>query len=66
MTLLVDGRLREVRYADVAHAAVDVEFAPPPAREIALLDPGAVAEDAAEDPGDEELGSGHDIAEGSR
>jgi ribosome maturation factor RimP len=66
VTLLVDGRLREVRYADVAHAAVDVEFAPPPAREIALLDPGAVAEDAAEHPGDEELESGHDIAEGSR
>ena len=66
VTLLVDGRLREVRYADVAHAAVEVEFAPAPAKEIALLDPGAVEEEAAEDPGAEELGSGHDIAEGSR
>jgi len=66
VTLLVDGRLREVRYADVAHAAVEVEFAPAPAKEIALLDPGAVEEEAAEDPGKEELGSGHDIAEGSR
>jgi len=66
VTLLVDGRLREVRYADVVHAAVEVEFAPPPAREIALLDPGAVEEDAVEDAGVEELGSEHDIAEGSR
>ena len=66
VTLLVDGGLREVRYADVAHAAVEVEFAPPPAKEIAVLDPGAVDEDAAEDPGEDELGSGHDIAEGSR
>ena len=66
VTLLVDGRLREVRYADVAHAAVEVEFAPAPAKEIALLDPGAVEEEAAEHPGAEELGSGHDIAEGSR
>ena len=66
VTLLVDGGLREVRYADVAHAAVEVEFAPPLVKEIAVLDPGAVDEDAAEDPGEDELGSGHDIAEGSR
>ena len=66
VTLLVDGGLREVRYADVAHAAVEVEFAPPPVKEIAVLDPGAVDEDAAEGPGEDELGSGHDIAEGSR
>ncbi len=66
VTLLVDGRLREVRYADVAHAAVEVEFAPAPAKEIALLDPGAVREAVAEDPGEDELESGHDIAEGSR
>ena len=45
VTLLVDGRLREVRYADVAHAAVEVEFAPPPTKEIALLDPGAIEEE---------------------
>jgi ribosome maturation factor RimP len=52
VTLLVDGRLREVRYADVAHAAVEVEFAPPPAKEIALLDPGAIEEDAMHDGSD--------------
>jgi ribosome maturation factor RimP len=45
VTLLVDGRLREVRYADVAHAAVEVEFAAPPTKEIALLDPGAIEEE---------------------
>jgi ribosome maturation factor RimP len=37
VVLLVDGALREVRYADVAHAAVEVEFAPPPAAETAML-----------------------------
>ncbi|MDT0351010.1 ribosome maturation factor RimP [Pseudonocardia charpentierae] len=52
VTLLVDGRLREVRYADVAHAAVEVEFAPPPTKEIALLDPGAIEEDAMHDGSD--------------
>ena len=49
----LDGRLREVSYADVAHAAVEVEFAPPPAKEIAVLDPDAVhdaADDSVEDP----------------
>jgi ribosome maturation factor RimP len=40
VTLLVGGALREVRYADVAHAAVEVEFAPPPEKDLALLDPG--------------------------
>jgi ribosome maturation factor RimP len=59
VTLLVDGRLREVPYGDVAHAAVEVEFAPPPAAEMALLDPAAAEEAAAEDPG-------HDPSEGSR
>jgi ribosome maturation factor RimP len=49
VTVLVEGRLREVRYADVAHAAVEVEFAPPPEKEIALLDPGAVEDDAVQD-----------------
>jgi ribosome maturation factor RimP len=39
VTLLVGGALREVRYADVAHAAVEVEFAPPPEKDLALLDP---------------------------
>jgi ribosome maturation factor RimP len=41
VTVLVDGVLREVRYADVAHAAVEVEFNPPPQKDIALLAPGA-------------------------
>ena len=51
VTLLVDGALRQVRYADVAHAAVEVEFAPPPEKDLALLDPGgSAADDAAKDP----------------
>jgi ribosome maturation factor RimP len=37
VTVLVDGRRREVRYADVAHAGVQVEFRPPPEQEVALL-----------------------------
>jgi ribosome maturation factor RimP len=37
VTMLVDGRLREVRYADVAHAGVQVEFRQPPEAEVALL-----------------------------
>jgi ribosome maturation factor RimP len=37
VVLLVDGALRQVRYADVAHAAVEVEFAPAPAADLALL-----------------------------
>ena len=45
VALLVDGELREVRYADVAHAGVQVEFKPAPAAEIRMLtgDDGAVA-----------------------
>jgi ribosome maturation factor RimP len=50
VVLLVDGALREVPYADVAHAAVEVEFNPPPADEIALLAPAEAGDDAAEDP----------------
>ena len=50
VTLLVGGALREVRYADVAHAAVEVEFAPPPEKELALLDPRPGAAQAPEDP----------------
>ena len=44
VALLVDGELREVRYADVAHAGVQVEFKPAPAAEIRMLtgDDGAV------------------------
>jgi ribosome maturation factor RimP len=37
VTLLVDGRLRELRYADVAHAGVQVEFRPAPEAELELL-----------------------------
>jgi ribosome maturation factor RimP len=37
VTLLVDGKLRELRYADVAHAGVQVEFRPAPGAEVALL-----------------------------
>lgn len=50
VTMLVDGALREVRYSDVAHAAVEVEFAPPPEKDLAVLDPGPSAANAAEDP----------------
>ena len=45
VTLLVDGSLRQVRYADVERAAVEVEFKPAPETEVALL-----AETTAEDP----------------
>jgi ribosome maturation factor RimP len=37
VTMLVDGRLREVRYADVAHAGVQVEFRHASEAEVALL-----------------------------
>ena len=45
VTLLVDGSLRQVRYADVERAAVEVEFKPAAETEVALL-----AETTAEDP----------------
>jgi ribosome maturation factor RimP len=48
--VLVDGRLREVRYADVERAAVQVEFREPPADELRLLGapaPGAREEETA-------------------
>lgn len=35
--LLVDGTVRQLRYADVAHATVQIEFKQPPAEELALL-----------------------------
>ncbi len=38
VTLLVDGRLRELRYADVDRAVVEVEFKPPPDAEVAALE----------------------------
>jgi ribosome maturation factor RimP len=37
VTLLVDGELRELRYADVEHAGVQVEFRPAPEAELQLL-----------------------------
>ncbi|HVL85769.1 MAG TPA: ribosome maturation factor RimP [Pseudonocardia sp.] len=37
VALLVDGRVTELRYADVAHAAVQVEFRPPPESEVRAL-----------------------------
>ncbi|MCO1654444.1 ribosome maturation factor RimP [Pseudonocardia humida] len=37
VTLLVDGKLRELRYDDVAHAGVQVEFKPAPAAEVRML-----------------------------
>jgi ribosome maturation factor RimP len=45
VTMLVDGALRRVRYADVDRAAVEVEFKPAPESEVALL-----AETNPEDP----------------
>jgi ribosome maturation factor RimP len=38
--VLVGGSLRTVRYAEVAHAAVEVEFNKPPASEIEALQEG--------------------------
>ena len=37
VTLLVDGTLRELRYADVEHAGVQVEFRAAPEAELKLL-----------------------------
>ena len=37
VTVLVDGARRELAYADVAHAAVQVEFRPPPDDEVVAL-----------------------------
>jgi ribosome maturation factor RimP len=37
VTLLVDGACRDLRYVDVAQATVQVEFRPPPPRELELL-----------------------------
>jgi ribosome maturation factor RimP len=41
VTLLVDGELRELRYADVEHAGVQVEFRPAPEAELKLLRSGS-------------------------
>lgn len=39
VVMALDGRLRELLYADVAHAGVQVEFRPVPEADIALLAP---------------------------
>lgn len=54
VTVLVDGALRELRYADVAHAAVQVEFRKPPAAEITTLGGTAHAADGADTTEDDE------------
>jgi ribosome maturation factor RimP len=36
--LLVDGEVRRMRYADLAHAVVEVEFKPPPVEDLRLLE----------------------------
>jgi ribosome maturation factor RimP len=48
VTVLVDGARRELAYADVAHAAVQVEFRPPPDDEVVELGgtPATATEDA--------------------
>jgi len=38
--MLVDGQLRQVPFADVTHAVVEVEFKQPPPEELALLGGG--------------------------
>jgi ribosome maturation factor RimP len=38
VALLIDGAVRHVRYADLAHAVVEVEFKPPPEEELKLLE----------------------------
>lgn len=40
VTVLVDGALRRLAYADVARAAVEIEFKQPPVEELTLLDRG--------------------------
>jgi ribosome maturation factor RimP len=50
VTVLVDGRLRELRYTDVAHAGVQVEFNPPPQAEVrALAGPAGAAQGSEEE-----------------
>jgi ribosome maturation factor RimP len=53
VVLLVDGALRPVRYADVAHAVVQVEFRPPPESEIGTLTSAAAAQQPGPDVAEE-------------
>ncbi|MEV6825733.1 ribosome maturation factor RimP [Amycolatopsis sp. NPDC051102] len=46
--VLVDGKLRDVRYADVAKAVVEIEFKQPPAEDLKLLEDDASGSIAAE------------------
>ncbi|PXY33129.1 ribosome maturation factor RimP [Prauserella sp. PE36] len=39
--VLVDGTVRDVRYADVAKAVIEIEFKQPPAEELKLLEADA-------------------------
>ncbi|HKS48532.1 MAG TPA: ribosome maturation factor RimP [Amycolatopsis sp.] len=41
--VLVDGRIRAVRYADVARAVIEIEFRQPPAEDLKLLEEDAAA-----------------------
>lgn len=54
VTLLVDGALRELRYADVEHAGVQVEFRPPPESELERLRRAGASADAGSGAGEEE------------
>jgi ribosome maturation factor RimP len=54
VTLLVDGRLRELRYAEVAHAGVQVEFRPAPEAEVRLLTGSGARSDAVPERSQEE------------
>jgi ribosome maturation factor RimP len=49
VTLLVDGRLRELRYTDVAHAGVQVEFRPAPEAEVRQLTGSAGASEGSQE-----------------
>lgn len=51
--VLVDGRIREVRYADVAKAVIEIEFKQPPAEDLKLLedDPQNLGDTASEQAG---------------
>ncbi|MCP2169619.1 ribosome maturation factor RimP [Goodfellowiella coeruleoviolacea] len=46
VTMLVDGALRRVDYAEVERAVVEVEFRQPPAEELALLDQAGTSADS--------------------
>lgn len=48
VTVLVEGALRDLRYADVAHACVEVEFRKPPDADVVRLG-GTPATDAEEE-----------------